>query len=349
MYRRSRAFSHSRAHVSIAIAACGGTPVSPTSPPPPANIPLASIELDTLNVAAGQTARGTVTLSVAAPANGVVVTLTSSDPARVTVPATVTVPGGQMTATFTVTTAAGAQEAAVTISAATTGEAKTVNMTVVLPGALARLELDFTSVTGGQHPRGTITLTSPAGDGGVVVALSSSNDLATVPASVTIGAGQSSASFTVTTRLTGRDGEVTITATVAGSTRTARLSILEARLTEFDINPRAINGALPARGTAVFSGPHSNPTLRMTSSDTTVVSSANIQLLPQSNTFSIPTRSTMRERTVTLTLECCGGSFTNTLRVLPMLLQFQVPPQSPLSGESTVVDLTTRASHTTAV
>jgi hypothetical protein len=159
---------------------------------------------------------------------------------------------------------------------------------------------------------------------------------------VTIGAGQSSASFTVTTRLTGRDGEVTITATAAGSTRTARLSVLEARLTEFDINPRAINGALPARGTAVFSGPHSNPTLRLTSSDTTVVSSANVQLTPQSNTFSIPTRSTMRERTVTLTLECCGGSFTNTLRVLPMLLQIQVPPGSPLSGEPNFVDLTTR-------
>jgi hypothetical protein len=303
---------------------------------------VADIELDTNDVIAGQTARGTVTLASAAPTGGVAVTLTSSDITRATVPATVIVAAGQTSATFTVTTVASSPEAVVTISAFSTGDPKSVSFSVLLPGVLARLELETATISGGQSVRATVSLTSPAAEGGVPVALSSNNELAAVPATIAIAAGQSNATFTVTTRASSRDVEVTITATAAGSTRTARLAIVEARLTAFEVNPTSISGGLPVRGTASFSGPHSNPTLRMTSSNTAVVPSATVQLSPTSNSFSILTRSTMAERAVTLSVDCCGAVRSTTLRVLPMLFQFQVPQSSPMWGEPNVVDLTTR-------
>ncbi|HLL25503.1 MAG TPA: lamin tail domain-containing protein, partial [Kofleriaceae bacterium] len=70
----------------------------------------------------------------------------------------------------------------------------------------------------------TVTLDALAPTGGANVGLSVSPTAAgTLPASVTVPAGQSSASFTFTN--TAASGTVTITATFAGTTRTATLAV----------------------------------------------------------------------------------------------------------------------------
>src|SRR5437773_4081068 len=64
------------------------------------------------------------------------------------------------------------------------------------------LPLSSTSVTGGpQSSTGTVTLSGPAPAGGAQVTLSSSNGAASVPSSVTVPAGSSSANFTVNTSI----------------------------------------------------------------------------------------------------------------------------------------------------
>src|SRR4029077_8007503 len=66
--------------------------------------------------------------------------------------------------------------------------------------SLSSISLNPTSVAGGNPSTGTVTLSGPAPTGGAQVALSSSNTaVATVPSSVTVPAGTTSASFTVST------------------------------------------------------------------------------------------------------------------------------------------------------
>src|SRR5262249_17830760 len=65
--------------------------------------------------------------------------------------------------------------------------------------SLSAVSLAPSSVVGGNSSQGTVTLTSGAPAGGAVVSLSSSNAVATVPASVTVAAGATSATFTIAT------------------------------------------------------------------------------------------------------------------------------------------------------
>jgi hypothetical protein len=91
---------------------------------------------------------------------------------------------------------------------------------------LSSLTLNPTSVTGGASLQGAVTLSSAAPSGGAVVMLASSNGaVASVPPSVTVAAGATSASFTVTTTPVSVSTTVNISATYAGLTRTAALTV----------------------------------------------------------------------------------------------------------------------------
>jgi hypothetical protein len=92
--------------------------------------------------------------------------------------------------------------------------------------ALSSLTLNPTSVSGGSTSQGTVTLTGAAPTGGSVVTLASSNTtIASVPASVTIPAGASSATFTVATTAVSIPTNVVISAVYAGVSRSATLTV----------------------------------------------------------------------------------------------------------------------------
>ncbi len=101
-------------------------------------------------------------------------------------------------------------------------------MTVVVakPVAPALVELAVTpSVVGGNTVMATARLVSAAPPGGSVVGLSSSSTVAAVPASVTIPAGDTFAAFPVVTSSVTQSTPVTLTASYAGVTRTASLTV----------------------------------------------------------------------------------------------------------------------------
>lgn len=102
--------------------------------------------------------------------------------------------------------------------------------TTQVAGALVSLTLNPTTVTAPTSSTGTITLSGPAPANGLTVTLSSSDTRkARVPQTVTVPAGQTTKTFTVTTltgNLGGGQNPVTITATLAGTGRTAVLSVL---------------------------------------------------------------------------------------------------------------------------
>src|SRR5256884_1069841 len=91
---------------------------------------------------------------------------------------------------------------------------------------LSTLALNPTSVNGGSSSTGTVTLSGAAPSGGAVVNLSSSAPAATVPSSVTIIQGYSSGTFTVNTTTVTASTPVTITASYAGVSKTASLTIM---------------------------------------------------------------------------------------------------------------------------
>jgi uncharacterized repeat protein (TIGR03803 family) len=90
---------------------------------------------------------------------------------------------------------------------------------------LASLTLSQAVVRSGGLVAATVRLSSPAPAGGAQVALASSDPrVATVPASVTVTAGATSARFDVATKRN-RTGTVTVSATYGGSTLTAQLTV----------------------------------------------------------------------------------------------------------------------------
>jgi uncharacterized delta-60 repeat protein len=95
---------------------------------------------------------------------------------------------------------------------------------------LLNLTLNPTRVTAPANSTGTVILSGAAPAGGVSVTLRSSDTRkATVPATVTVPAGATSATFVITTLtgdLGGGDNQVTISAIFGGTTRSATLSIL---------------------------------------------------------------------------------------------------------------------------
>jgi hypothetical protein len=84
---------------------------------------------------------------------------------------------------------------------------------------LSKVTVNPTDVVGGTSSTGTVTLTSAAPAGGFQVALTSDNPVAaTVPPSVTVAAGSTSASFTITTNPIGNPQSSLIIGTAGGIT-----------------------------------------------------------------------------------------------------------------------------------
>jgi hypothetical protein len=219
--------------VAISVAYAGATrsaslTVTPAAPPAPT---LASLALNPTSVTGGNSSTGTVTLTGPAPAGGAQVALSSSNTLVARVPSSVTITAGASSATFTVSTSPVVASTTVTISGSYAGATRSASLTVnpaPLPvPTLNSLTLSPASVIGGlQSSRGTVSLSAPAPAGGVQVLLFSSNGVASVPGSVFIPAGASSASFTVNTSIVLLSTSSTISARYNGTTRTATLGVL---------------------------------------------------------------------------------------------------------------------------
>jgi photosystem II stability/assembly factor-like uncharacterized protein len=184
-----------------------------------------SLGLYPSSVTAGTSSGGLLTLSTAAPEGGAVVVLSSSAPAVATVPPNVTVPDWMPNAWFTVSTWPGGPSGTATISATYSGVTTSAVLTVNPAATLASLTLSPASVTAGTPATGAVTLTSAASVGGAVVTLSSSNAaVASVPASVTVPEGVTSATFSASTKACS-SGSVTISAAYGGVSKSAALTV----------------------------------------------------------------------------------------------------------------------------
>jgi hypothetical protein len=190
---------------------------------------LTSVTVNPSSVIGGQSAMGTVTLTSAAPAGGAAVNLSSTNDAA-SVPSSVTVSAGATSANFPVTTTSVTSTTIGNITASHSGVTKSTTLTVIppAPAALLGISLNPKSVRGGMTSLGTITLTAPAPAGDITVNVSSNNPTkASVPATVKVPAGNTSANFTINTTSVNKRTVVTITASAGGITKSATLTLVK--------------------------------------------------------------------------------------------------------------------------
>ncbi len=197
------------------------------------NDPLSGLLFNPERVNGGTSIAGTVLLGSNAPTGGTTVTLTSSAPGSASVPATVFVPQGQSQTGFTVTTSAVSFTTPVNITASIGGGAgqTKVGTITVLSGTVLPFLQSITFVedpNGFGYPIGGSTTETvqvalnKAATSPITVTLTTNDSIGvTIPASVTIPAGQSTAQFTATFNPVAAPETVTITAQLGSFRKTS--------------------------------------------------------------------------------------------------------------------------------
>lgn len=175
--------------------------------------------------------RITLTPGAVAPANGFSFSVSSNNSTILQVPSSVFMPAGTSSVKFIATTrtVTATQNISIRIRNNQLGR-RDLTGTVTpaaptpTPLSLTLLTLASSSVVGGNSVQGTVRL-SAAAPSATVVNLASSNPVASVPASVTVVAGATSASFNVGTTTVTATTSATISGTFNGVTRSATLTI----------------------------------------------------------------------------------------------------------------------------
>src|SRR5207249_573001 len=172
---------------------------------------------------------------------------------------------------------------------------------------LVSLSLNPTVVTPGNTLTGTVALITAAPAGGVTVALSSKHpSIATVPASVTVPAGATSANFTVATSPVTASTSVAISGTYSGVTGGAWLTVIPATtLSSVSLNPSSVPAGSPSTGTVTLSAaaPAGGAAIALSSSNTsvaTVPGSVTVGAGATSANFTVSTSSSCTSSAVTI-------------------------------------------------
>ena len=212
---------------------------------------------------------------------------------------------------------------------------------------LVSLTLNPTSVTGSKPSKATVALSNPAPAGGIVVTLTSSDtNVATVPATTTIAAGQTSRVVTVTTKAVATTTTVDISATYDGVTRTRTLTVVAPALKSLALSPATFPGGCGASvGKVTLSGKAPTGGLVVSLTDTNpaavVPASVTVPGGAVSATFTItaPAVSSKQAGTVKATLD--GISKSKALTVRPIGVLFLDLSPNPVVGPNPVTGTVT--------
>jgi hypothetical protein len=220
-----------------------------------------------------------------------------------------------------------------TITASYNSVNQTAALTVTAPPAQATLlsiGLDSTTVPGGGSVTATVTLSGAAPAGGAAVTIQSSDPgvTITIPASVTVPAGATTASFAIGTRETGGEFRVTITASYSGTSRSVLLIVGATppplALVSVAINPATVTAGGTAQGTVTLNqaAPASGTAVDLSSNMTSVATvPANVTVAAGSSTatFTVTTTNAASPQTVTISASFNNVTKTATLTVNPIL------------------------------
>jgi hypothetical protein len=278
---------------------------------------IASVTLATSQCTGGASVTGTVTLSAAAT-SATKITLASNNTA-ITVPAFVTVASGARSATFKASTGTVTSQQTGAITATHGTDAASAQLTV-LPVSLASVSVSPALIRGGTSGTGTVTLSTKAGIA-TTVTLTSSNPVASVPASVQVQAGSTSATFKITTTAVATPVTSAVTAAFGGSRVTAQLTVRPPGVATLTISPSSVTGGASATGTITLeAAAPAGGILVSLSSDTAAASVPTSVVIPQgakTATFQVLTSAVTASTTVHITAGANGTSLPAVLTVTP--------------------------------
>lgn len=188
---------------------------------------MASVVISPTSIRGGLSATGKVTLTGPVQSDSTVpLTVISGASAIASMPTSVVVPAGFSSATWTIQTNQITANAVVKISATFKGVTKTgsVTVTAIVPSALS---FSPTSVAGGATTTGTVTFPTPLSQNTVVTlaVVSGGSAVASIPASITVPAGNASGTFVVNTKVVGATTTVKVSATANKGTKSATFSV----------------------------------------------------------------------------------------------------------------------------
>ena len=201
-------------------------------------------------IAGGKASSARMTLTGLSPNGDAVVRLSSSRPDIAPVPATLIVPyhANSSTRAFNIIPAVVSQPTPVEIAATYGGVTRTRTLTVV-PPALTQLYLTPTTVIGGcRTSAGKLVLSGSAPSGGAVVTITKTNSAAVVPPTVTIPAGASSRTFTITTNTVTTNVNGTVTASYAGVSKALAFTVRPIRVQTLTLSPNPATGGATVAG-----------------------------------------------------------------------------------------------------
>ena len=194
---------------------------------------------------------GTLGLVGLAPPSGMTVNFASSDPS--VNPAPVFIPAGGHVATFTQSTSPVASTTNVNITA-NDGTFSTGFTLTVLPPQASSVIVSPNPVRGGLNTTGKVTLTGPVqGNTAVSLAILSGNSaIASMPASVIVPAGFSSATWTIQTNQLTAPVKAKISATLNGVTKTAFFTVSAITPSALSFSPTSVAGGGTTTGKVTF-------------------------------------------------------------------------------------------------
>ena len=290
------------------------------------------------SVIGGANSIGTVTLTGAAGGTGFVVHVSDTSPTT-TMPGSVTVPAGATTATFTINTAAVTVIKNIPVTATDGTVTKSANLQVVPQPSLTNFTVAPDSVIGGNSSIGTVSINTLAPTGGFVVHVSDASPSTTMPGSVTIPEGASSATFTITTSAVTVIKNIPVTATDGTVSKSANLQLVpQPALTNFTIAPASVIGGANSTGTVTIStlAPTGGFVVHVSDSSPSTTMPATVTVPEGSNTgtFTITTSAVTVIKNIPVTATDGTVSKSANLQLVPKpaLTSFSIAPTSVLGG-----------------
>jgi len=311
---------------------------------PTVTAPQNSLGLTPRYLVGGNPSTGTITLAAPAPAGGVTVALQSNKTTAATVQPTVIIAGGQTTATFPISTSVVLSDSPLYITA--TFGTSTLTNTLVPQPLLAQVLLSPTSVIGGNAVRGTLFLNGPAPAGGITVTVSTTNSAVILPATVFVPQGAVTAVFGIGTKELPATATGTVSASYAGTTLSATLTVLPLAPLSVTLSPASVIGGVSTTANLVTMNAPAPDTdvVTLSSSDPHVTVPASVTVVAgntASPVFTITTSLVTAPVVATISATFGGVTKTATLTVNPLVASPALSPTSVIGGTPTTLNKVT--------
>ncbi|HYC87626.1 MAG TPA: RHS repeat-associated core domain-containing protein [Thermoanaerobaculia bacterium] len=206
---------------------------------------------------------------------------------------------------------------------------------------LASLAVTPVSATSGTSLQGTVTLMGLAPSGGARVRLTASAGPVTLPETVTVPAGATSATFTIATQTSTVDRTIAVRAAY-GREEVATVSLASScpvQLDRLELTPASVTGGAAVTGTVILrAAAPAEHTLTLASSDSSIAGVPVSVLVPagaMSVPFTIATSAVANRTVVTITAGSCGPVSAALAVTPPLDLSLSLDPAAIVGGGTT--------------